>query len=53
MLEIYNDKDLNKDNRLFNSKPTNYLLRQNNRVSDNDFNKYSYNEFRRKPIDFY
>ena len=29
MLEIYNNKDLNKDNRLFNSEPTNYLLGRN------------------------
>ena len=26
MLEIYNNKDLNKDNRLFNSEPINYSL---------------------------
>ena len=32
MLEIYNNKDLNKDNRLFNSEPTNYLLGRNTRA---------------------
>ena len=45
MLEIYNDKDLNKDNRLFNSEPTNYLLGQNTELNFlkecNDFRKFS------------
>ena len=29
MLEIYNNKDLNKNNRFFNSEPINYLLERN------------------------
>ena len=33
ILEIYNNKDLNTNNRLFNSEPVNHLMGLNTRIT--------------------